>query len=104
MIAAVSSHLKVHSHSSICSPLSDQGDWHKMVSSSQLIDYNLVSLQSKQLNHQFDPFHISIAECKLQLRHDGRPLYSPDSYFYIFMRSVLQAREVFRTRKIVNPF
>lgn len=34
MIAAVSSHLKVHRHSSICSFLSDQGDWHKMVSSS----------------------------------------------------------------------
>lgn len=44
MIAAVSSHLKVHSHSSICSFLSDQGDWHKMVSSSQLIDDNLVRL------------------------------------------------------------
>lgn len=51
MIAAVSPHLKVHDHSSICSLLSDQGDWHKMVPSSQLIDYNLVSLQSKHLNY-----------------------------------------------------
>lgn len=51
LIAAVASHLEVHGHGSICSLLSDQGDWHKMVSSSQLIDYNLISLQSKQLNH-----------------------------------------------------
>lgn len=45
-------HLKVHGHSSIGSLLSDQGDWHNMVSSSQLIDYNLISLQSKQLTIQ----------------------------------------------------
>lgn len=43
-----------------------------------------------------------MAECKLQLRHHGWPLYSPNSYFYIFMCSVLQPREVFKTRKIVN--
>lgn len=97
MIAAVSPHLKVHIHSSICSLLSDQGDWHKMAPSSQLIDYNLVSLQSKHLNY-------SVAECKLQLRHDGWPLYSPNSYFYIFMCSVLQPRDVFKTIKIVTLF
>lgn len=50
-LPAVSSHLKVHGHSSVCSLLSDQGDWHKMVSSSQLIDDDLVSL--KRTNPSF---------------------------------------------------
>lgn len=54
MYSTFRSHLKVHSHSPICSLFSNKGEWHIMVSSSWLIDYDLFSLRWKGWDSKTD--------------------------------------------------